>query len=251
MQKKILLPLAVVIVLGIGVVGYVLIQKGKTPVSQEGTSAIATSENKDDSSNSIAPKEGWKSYSSSKLGISFQYPEKTLNPDSSSNSKCTDKDGFTPIKVTEDTDKGAVYLTYGCLDTLESLRNETVNATANIVIPHQITKPSYGWKIITKKIQNDSELNTFVKDLYGKGCYISEREEQSPKGVYKLTIKGEDWEKEGIDLGNTTCPWSEAYELLQATNSNTIVSINRDGEATFYSNSGDVEGEILSSIRFN
>jgi len=243
MQKKVLLPLAVVIILGIGAVGYVLIQKEKAPVPQESSPTVTTSENTANPSETITSKDGWKNYSSSKLGISFQYPEKVSNQVSGLDGA----DEFVPVKVVEDAERESIYLTYGPYsDTLESLRSQTENATTEYGTPNPSTKPFYGWKMITKKVQNDDELNAFVKDRYGKGCYVGEREEQPQKGVYKLTIKGEDWGKEGIDLGNTTCPWGAVQELLQATNSKVIVSINRGQEASF-----DNEEEILASIKFN
>lgn len=241
MQKKILLPLAVVIVLGVGIVGYVLMQKGKTPVSQKSNSTVTTSENKDDSSETTVPKEGWKSYSSSKLGLSFQYPEKASNMVSGLDGA----DGFVPVKVTEDVEKGAIYITYGLSDTLQSLRSETVNATLEDGKPDPWTKPSHGWMIVVKKIQGDDELNAFVKDYYGKGCYVDGKKELSQKGVYEITFKGEDWGK-GADLGSTTCSWTPIYKILRAENSNMLISINRGGEASF-----DDEDGILNSIRFN
>ncbi|MDD3006068.1 MAG: hypothetical protein PHX30_00580 [Candidatus Pacebacteria bacterium] len=241
MQKKTLLPLAVVIVLGIIAVSYVLMQKEEAPSTQENNPNIATSDDKDDSSEPTTSEEGWKSYSSSELGLSFQYPEKASNMVSGLDGA----DGFVPVKVTEDVEKGAIYITYGPSDTLQSLRNETVNATLEDGKSDPWTKPFHGWMIAVKRIQGDDELNAFVKDYYGKGCYVDGKNELSQKDVYEITFKGEDWDK-GADLGSTTCSWTPIYKILRAENSNLLISINRGGEASF-----DDEDGILNSIRFN
>lgn len=250
MQKKALLMSGLVVVLGAGAIAYVLMQKSETPDSQN--SAIVQDENSDTSAtvaegndsseDTDSLKEGWKNYSSSKLGISFQYPEKVSNMVSGLDGE----DGSVPVKVIEDDEAGVIYLVYGPSDTLESLKVETENPTFDDGTPIVNPKPSYGWKMITKKIQNDEEFNAHVKNIYGTGCFIDKKSQGSQAGVYEITLKGEDWDEADTDLGNTTCAaGNTAYSLLQATNSDMIVSINRGQEATF-----DDEEEILNSIRF-
>jgi len=240
MQKKVLLPLAVVI--AVSAVGYMLMQKEENPVSQSDNPATVSSENKDESSEQVTSEEGWRNYSSAKFGLSFQYPEKVSNAVSGLDGA----DGFAPVKVTEDSENGVIYLTYGPSDTLESLRNEFATLEDGTPNPELITDVSYGWMMIIKRVSTDDELDGFVKKYYGSGCYVEKRDEQSQEGVYKLTIKGEDWDDELVDLGSTTCSWGGVYELLQSTDSDTVISINRGQERSF-----DDEDGILDSIRFN
>lgn len=258
-RKKILLMLAAIVLLGTG--AYIILTKGKSPANQnyskqnqENDFDADISKDQNNPSGSSALTAEWKSYSNPKLGISFQYPEKIMNK----NSGCDDKDGFVPIKINEDIDKGIVYLSYGCLDTIESLRENTEGTTLDDGTPILNAKPPYGWKIKVLDVKSESEIDTFIKGNYGKGCYVSKKKDWIQKGIYEIALKGEDWDKEGTDPSNTTCSaGNTVYELLQSPNK--IIDINLGQDNTFCNYDPETSSsapecfdeEIKNSLRFN
>jgi hypothetical protein len=240
MQKKNLVPLAIILVLIIGAIGYSLIK--------------GTRDQKNDSVSKSSPdpfEDGWKTYSSP-MGISFRYPGRIKNKYSG----CDDKEGYVPVNIFEDAEKNAVYIAFGCADTLDSLRASTENAAMADGTPIINAKPAYGWKIRIVNIQTENEIDPFLRSTYGEGCYMGGKEDWVQDGVSSVVIKGEDWGREGIDLSNTTCSWNELYQVLYSPASHKLLSINLGQEATFCNTDPQsseepicVDGEIMNSLR--
>lgn len=235
------MPLAILIVLGIGIIGYML-TKEDDPSSQENNQEIEVPVDSENEFYDVpALPQGWKTYSSS-LGMSFQYPEKIINKGSG----CEDKDGYVPMKIFEDKEGGDLYIAFGCSDTLEALMEESADSR----------KPAYGWKIETMSAKNDGDIDSFLKSAYGPGCYVDGKEKWFQEGVLSIKMTGEDWGA-GTDLGNTTCSWSTLYDLLYIPASQKLVHINHGQEATFCGrDDGNMEpecfdGGIIGSLRFN
>jgi hypothetical protein len=244
MEKKILVPLAIIVVLGIGVIVYSL-TKEDTPSSQENNQETVTGEDSENDFYDVpALPAGWKAYSSS-MGMSFQYPEKIMNKGSG----CEDKDGYVPVKVFEDKEGGALYIAFGCSDTLATLK---ADSAVGII-------PSQGRQIEIMSAKNDGDIDSFLKSRYGSGCYIDGKEKWFQEGVLSVKMTGEDWDKEGVDLGNTTCSWGGLFDLLYIPASQKLVYINLGQEAVFCGNgtqdaaaqSECFDGGIIGSLRFN
>ncbi len=235
------MPLAIAAALGIGAIGYSLTKKD-TPPSEKNYQEPATGEDSENDFYEVpALPQGWKAYSGP-MGMSFQYPEKLKNKGSG----CDDKDGYVPLKIFEDNADGALYISFGCSDTLATLKAESADGG----------RPAYGWKIETISAKNDGDIDSFLKSRYGSGCYASNKEKWFQKGVYSVKMTGEDWGP-GTDLGSTTCSWSTIYDLLYIPASQKLVHINHGQEATFCGrDNGSMEpecfdGGIIGSLRFD
>ena len=46
------------------------------------------------------------------------------------------------------------------------------------------------WAILVKKINNDQELDQFIKDRYGKTCKLGMKAESSRSGIYDVDVDG-------------------------------------------------------------
>lgn len=189
----------------------------------------------------------WKDYNSTELSFSIKIPKIVYGVD-----RCfSNRTIWVPVKVFEDKENGIAYITQeyyydnwdsklqnhteSCkkiIRTIDSLKeerevvvqiNDKVQTNAN---------PFLTWVIIIKDINNDAELNKFIKDTYGFGCFIEKKEPWKQEGVYEIKIKGEDWD-EGTDLGNTTCPFNYTYKILYAPEKNKIMSVNLGQECGF------------------
>lgn len=57
------------------------------------------------------------------------------------------------------------------------------------------------FKIYTADIKNDSELEQFIKSKYGSGCKLGEKTQSKNTDIYDIKILGD-----GKDLGETKCP---------------------------------------------
>ena len=193
------------------------------------------------------PKEIWKDYNSAELDFSIKIPQMVCGVNRCSFNETI----WVPVKVFEDKENGIAYITqeyyYNNWDsklqnntghcekiirTLDSLKEERkVIVQINNKIQTN-TNPFLTRVIIIKDINNDAELNKFIKDTYGFGCFIEKKEPWKQEGIYEIKIKGEDWDKE-IDLGNTSCPFNYTYKILYAPEKNKIMSVNLGQECGF------------------
>jgi hypothetical protein len=57
------------------------------------------------------------------------------------------------------------------------------------------------WAIVARDVQDDAELDAFIKSRYGSGCSLGEQVASSQEGVYDVRIQGD-----GKDLSETMCP---------------------------------------------
>lgn len=240
MQKKVLLPLAVVIVLGVGAVGYVLVQKGKTPVSQESDSSITTPENKDTKDTTDTPSQAteWTNYTSPQ-GISFKYPKNI-------------------VRVFDDQQNGYVYLTSDSSDSLESLQEKTKQATIATDGPglgslkYKQEKFSDAWNIAIKNIKSETELGEFIKDHYGKGCIMGSKEVWKQDGVYEIRLNEfKDAKGNDTSLDQAVCPVNYSYKILYAPQKSKALSLVLGQECTFTPDYCYYDGDISNSIEFN
>jgi hypothetical protein len=195
----------------------------------------------------IPPEEKWLTYTSSELGFSIKYPEMVYGV-----YRCEPKKPFyVPLKIFEDRENEIVYITeeyyYDAdydgdlgkftgpcekvINTLESLNKQRIVVDFNDRI--SLTQNPFLTKVfVIKNIKTDTELNKFVKDNYGQGCLIENKTSWKQNKVYKIEIKGEDWDS-GADLGTTTCPLNYIYEALYAPEKNKAMSINLGQDCGF------------------
>ena len=213
-------------------------------------SPVAENENQNQNEKNSAstfPKEIWQEYTNHQLGFSIKFPQIVYGIN-----RCSDEIIWVPVKIFEDNENGIVFITeeyyYDNWDresqtntgpckkitySLESLRENMTPIFEFKAMP----KPWLGLAIMIKNINNDIELNKFIKNTYGPGCFAGEKELWKQEGIYEIRIEGEDWEWEPgtdlIDLGTTTCPWNYVYKILYAPEKNKVMSVNLGQECTF------------------
>ncbi len=198
------------------------------------------------------PEEKWETYSSAELCFSIKYPQTVSGVDRCSSNKIV----WVPIKVFEDKEDRIVYITQEYYyDNWDSELQKNIGLCKKIICSLELLKGQWksertwgsegkffslkgektflGWGILIENIKNESELNKFIKNNYGPGCFVEKKEPWKQDGIYEIKVKGEDWNN-GADLGNTNCPWNVAYKILYVPKKNKIISINLGQECTFY-----------------
>ena len=205
----------------------------------------------------------WNDYINNQLGFSIKIPQEvpTLY-------RCPDNSqvGNTPLETYEDNLKGIVYISaqyyydadwsqpeqrfIGRCDkitySLETLENGTNNDGLYIVSRQ---KPFLGWKILITNIENEEDITRYFKDNFGSGCIAKDKVAWNQEGVYDVRIYGEDWDKKGTNLGNTTCPINFQYKVLYYPEKHKLMSVVTGQECTFFSGQCYDE-EMLKSFKF-
>jgi hypothetical protein len=250
--KYILITVILVIIAG----GGILIHWYKELPKKE----IKTPEKK--TSETISLNETWNSYVNHKLGFSLNIPKSMPGLNRCMDYGDTEKQFLVPIEIFEDYENNIIFISpqyyYDAewnpegkqigpckkiLFSLESLRGEK--------------NPFLGWAIVIKSVKDERDLDKFIKENYGSGCFAGDKKPWKQDGVYEIVIKGEDWDKEGIDLGNTTCPWNYAYKLLFYPEKGKVMSVNLGQECNFYNETDPnsesyrcYDMEMIESFRF-
>jgi len=216
------------------------------------------------------PEEKWKKYTNTELGFSIEYPEMVYGV-----YKCSpQKPFYVPLKIFEDNENGIVYITqeYYYSDWDSELQNntgpckkimnslESLNEQRAIIVDIN-DKVSLNYNpfltrvFIIKNIKNNTELNKFIKDNYGSGCFTQNKKPWKQNGVYEVEIESEDRDEE-TDLGTTTCPINYTYKILYAPEKNKIMSVNLGQECGFGTEYISEESykcyddEMINSFRF-
>ena len=118
------------------------------------------------------------------------------------------------------------------------------------------SSPWLGWLIRIKNVKQYSDLNDFAKEIRGSGCFVKNGKDWTQEGIYNISIKGEDWDDEGVDLFNTTCSWSGVEKFLYYPSAKKFMYIGLGQEPSFYSerpeigNPNPYDNLMLSSFRF-
>lgn len=268
--KYILIAVILIFIISGGILEYFLNKKEPVPVSQK--KDIEKEEIKEEEIAPVVPtpsEEKWETYVSSQLGFSIKYPQMVYGV-----YKCSpQKPFYVPLKVFEDNENGIIYITEEyyyevkydselneytgpcekIINSLESLNEQRaiivdINDKVNLNYNPFLTRV-----FVIKNVKNDAELNKFIKDNYGSGCFVEKKEPWEQKGVYEIKIKGEDWGK-GADLGMTTCPWNYVYKILYAPEKNKLMSVNLGQECGFTTdltkNYKCYDDEIIANFKF-
>jgi len=271
MQKKLLLALSLVVVLGVGIIiGYALILKKQIPLSQgnkiaqnqEGNSSTVTSENKNSETETVSTTESawdklWSSYTSTQ-GVSFKYPKQILGIG------CKADDVFyVPTVVFEDKGNGGIYIapkyyneypvdsngnqdTTKCQKIMSSL--DTVSGKVGVKNDYNYQGHIFGgWSVAIRDVKSQDELKKFVKDMYGEACEINT--DRNGLTDEEFTIKGTDMEG--------GCPMNFNYKILYNAQKGKAVSVDLGQEATFLPSAPGSQDDsvydnyMIGSIKFN
>lgn len=240
----------IIIVLLLAISGIVLCYfQGKKETSP--APSISKEENKKEVPNEnetpIPPEEKWLTYTNDELGFSIKYPEMVYGV-----SRCESKKQFyVPLKVFEDKENGIVYITEEyyydapydgelnkftgpCEKIINSM--ESLNEQMTIDDKIDFTKNPFLTKVfVIKNIENDTEINKFIKDNYGSECIAESRNFwKQQTGVYEIKLNEfKDANGNDTDLGNAICPVNYVYKILYAPEKNKIMSIKLGQECSF------------------
>ena len=188
----------------------------------------------------------WTKYLNDQLGFSIKIP-----PEVPTLYRCPDKQkGNTPLKVYEDNHNGVVYISaeyyydanwsqpeqkfIGSCDKITySLKSLESGENNNGLYIASNQKPFLGWKIVISNAGNDADITKYIKENFGSGCIIRDMNSWNQDGVYDVKIYGEDWDKEGSDLGTTTCPVNFQYKIFYFPEKRKLMSVVTGQECTF------------------
>lgn len=204
----------------------------------------------------------WETYTNSQLGFSIKYPQEVYGA-----YRCEPYQSiYVPLKTFEDNKNGIVYLAeeyyYDDWDNNKQSNTGPCKKITYSLESLNKAKELYGNPFLArvfniKNIKNDSELNKFIKDTYGSGCFIESKNPwQQQKGVYEITIKGEDWDN-GANLETTTCqlPMS-VIKMLYKLETEKFMTVNLGQECGFGTDYYDqktfkcYDEEMINSFRF-
>lgn len=176
----------------------------------------------------------WLTYKNEELGFQMDIPKLMENW------VCDFK--VTPVATFENNIKKTVFISSKYY--FEPCDNSVLNTLDMLNNPNIRHKP--GWKIEVKDINNDLELNNFIKSRYGQGCGIGEKRLLQQTGVYDVDILGD-----GKDLGSTLCPLNYGTVLRYYPDKNILVVWDTGQECKFaLSNSICNDKYMLESFRF-
>ena len=187
----------------------------------------------------ISLNETWNKYTNHKLGFSINIPKNVTGVN-----RCESFNKFlVPVKVFED-EIGIVYISHeyyydaewdnelgkftGPCEkitySLESLRNEG--------------EPFLGWAIMVKTVENNSDLNNFIKERFGSACSldIKNPSKEHGKGYYDVKAKSGGME--------SNCPLNYAYKILYVPEKNKAMAVVLDQECTFFIKNPNSESEL-------
>jgi hypothetical protein len=229
--KYILIVVILAVIVGGGMLGY---QYQWTPREE------IILPKKEKISEIISLDEIWNTYVNHKLGFSINIPKRVAGLNRCVEPGETETQFLVPIEVFEDYENNTVYLSqeYYYDARRDSEQQKQIGPCEKIVYSLETLrgerKPFLGWAIIIGTAKTDIELDKFIKRNHAPGCFAGDKKSWKQEGVYEVTIKGEDWNKEGIDLGNTTCPWNYAYKLLYEPKKGKVMSVDLGQECSFY-----------------
>ncbi|MFA6096990.1 MAG: hypothetical protein WC788_05175 [Candidatus Paceibacterota bacterium] len=213
----------------------------------------------------------WKRYANKTLGFSINLPGKVSGLD-----RCDSKDNFlVSLKTIEDNENNVVYIVpeyyfddyYG--EDIKNPKQGTSNCETKIydlrlindevkgigMEGKYISKPSnpfLGIAIKIVDIKNDMDLDRFIKEDYGAGCFAGEKNLWTEQeGVYDVNIKGEDWDK--VAFGESTCFVNYVAKILYYPEKGKVMSVKLGQEPNFYldiENLRASDEDMINSFRF-
>ena len=229
-EKYILIVVILFFAIGVGILNYFYNKEDAISVPSV---SKEVAEDKDDQEEEtvIVPEEKWKTYTNSELGFSIEYPETVHRTN-----KCSQKEPFyVPLKVFEDNENGVVYITeeYYYNAKFDNELNEYIEPCKKIINSLELWHP--GWAISTRNIENEDELNKFIKNNYSSGCFMESKNFwQQQAGVYEIKLNVfKDANGNNTDLGNAVCPVNYAYKILYIPEKNKVMSVKLGQECGF------------------
>ncbi len=236
-----------------------LLEQSETPKNEPNSPATNTEPTTTDTASTInSVDQTWNKYTNHKYGFSIKVPKKMYHGYGSACEWKTDsyrpKNGIVPVKIFEDEN---IYISseYFYELTGETIRDnihyysgceKVANSLARLKDDKYFQQQS--WKFVIRDIDNDTQLENFIKERYGSGCKLGEKNSSDQSGVFDVSILGD-----GKDLEDTECPLNYMTVLKYYPAKNKAISWDLGQASTFvadenYQNIYDQE--MVNSFKF-
>lgn len=176
----------------------------------------------------------WNKFTNHVLGFSLKVPKLMTEPygqcvfsTANGDNSYRPKEAAVPVKIFEDKDTTYIAAEYVYVlggetknannQSLFSKCDKTVNTVANLADTKNYHSPQ--WQIIVKTINNEAELNQFIKTRYGEGCSIMSQDPAAQSGVFKITVQGD-----GLDWSVSKCIINYMSEIRYYPAKNKVAS---------------------------
>jgi|BioPla2DNA2_1021312.scaffolds.fasta_scaffold82298_2 hypothetical protein len=176
----------------------------------------------------------WNLYQNDDLGFSIKLPFEIATP-----CRCPDnKMASAPLKVFEDNENGAVYISpehYYDAGWSSEEQKFTKDCTKiiyslDILEANEIQKPFLGWKININNISNEEDILKVIKDNFGSTCEIKDKVKDGQVN-YNLSLYGSDWNfNNGLE---SNCMINYSYKIIYHPGKEKMMSIVLGQECTF------------------
>ena len=250
-KQKLILIAAILTLIGVIVWSYDYITKvdvNHIPEPAEKEKQSKKEPEKEELQEGVWPEATWSKYVNDELGFSIDVPDKVYGYYG-----CDPKKAIrVPVKVFEDDENGIVYISqeYYYKSEYDSELHKYVGECEKIT--NSLESFLGGWAISIRTVKNDEELDEFIKENYGPGCYAGDRKSWGQDGVYEIRIGGWDqWE----NLGTTDCPVNYRYKVLYIPEKNKFMSVKLGQESTFHTDPDtppyqSYDERMINSFRF-
>jgi putative hemolysin len=136
----------------------------------------------------VAIDNDWNLYTNNELGFSVKVPKNVF----------IDNNAQEPVEIIES--DNVVYISNQSSLYYEKISDLLANDTDSELSDIE-KKKGIPWGMIVRNINNEKELDNFIKEMYGSGCSLGDKKASQQENTYDVTIKGD-----GLGLDKTKCP---------------------------------------------
>lgn len=186
----------------------------------------------------------WNKYTNPFLGFSLKVPKLMTEPygqcefsTANGDNSFRPKEAAVPVKIFEDKDSVFIAAEYNYVlggesknansQSLFAKCDKTQNTVARLADTENYHSPQ--WQIVVKTINNETELNQFIKTRYGEGCSIMNQDPTTQDGVFKIIVKGDD-----LDWSVSKCIINYMSEIRYYPAKNKVASWHIGQACNFY-----------------
>jgi hypothetical protein len=196
-------------------------------------------------SEAISLDDTWSQYINPRLDISIRFPKMMMATYGSCRWSEEGEDysyrpeaALVPVRVFEDANTIYIAAEYYYELTGESCQDgrctyaectKVMNTPALLQDPENMYQQM--WKLVVEKVQDDEELDAFIKSRYGVGCKLGEKESVGQQGVYAVGVEEERGREEECPYLHWT--YASGYEIRYCENTNQAIAIYLNGYSTF------------------
>lgn len=198
----------------------------------------------------IVDTSNWGEYINTQLGFSIKIP-----PETQCINRCGgSKDSLVPVKIFQDNNNNAVYVTPEYYYDFRDKNCEKIEISlASLETQGMAVKPFLAWKIDVIKVDSLDDVNKFIKNNFAESCSIGNKKLNND-GTYDISITGDDWANGG--MVNSSCPWEMHYKILYSPKKHKLISVKLpiDYDFFIYNDSPggleDYDQEMVKSLKF-